>query len=154
LKDLMMKAEQSERARKIRTLVCSIGIICALLTILCIASALAVRLLEMGDPGDAKSFPFNLFQFGPSDAELKHDSAVRTRLWVLAIVDATLALASTIMGIMAIRTHSKSVGIGVITLGVATTVIAFLLAWPLGILSSIIPLTAIIAMLMRHAPTE
>ena len=149
-----MTSEQSERARKIRTLICSIGVISALLTILCIASALAVRLLEMGDPGEAKSFPFNLFQFGPSDAELRHDSAVKTKLWVLAIVDATLALASTIMAIAAIRTHSKSIGITVIILGIATTAVAFMLAWPLGILSAIIPIAAIIAMMMRHAPTE
>ncbi len=149
-----MNSEQSERARKIRTIVCSIGVICALLTILCIASALAVRLLEMGDPGEAKSFPFNLFQFEPSDAELKHDSEIKSQLWILAILDAALALASTIMAIAAIRTHSKSIGITVIVLGIATTVVAFMLAWPLGILSSIIPITAIIAMLMRHAPTE
>ena len=149
-----MTAEQSARARKIRTIVCSIGVVCALLTILCIASALAVRLLEMGDPGEAKTFPFNLFQFGPSDAELKHDSAVKSELWVLAILDAVLALASTIMAIAAIRTHSKTIGFIVIALGIATTAVAFLLAWPLGILSSIIPITAIIAMMMRHAPTE
>lgn len=149
-----MNAEQSVRARKIRTIICSIAIICALLTILTIASALAVRLLEMGTPSDTKSFPFNLFEFQESDAELKHNSAVRIELWTLTILDAALALASAIMAIAAISTHSKSVGLVLILLGIATTTIGFILAWPLGILTSIIPIMAIIAMLMRHAPTE
>ena len=149
-----MNPEQAEKARKIRTIVCSIAVICALLTILCIASALAVRLLEMGQPGESNAFPFNLFHFEPSDAKLKHDSAVRMELWVLAILATLLALASTIFAIAAIRTHSKSIGIILVFLGIATTVFGFLLAWPLGILTSIIPIMAIIAMLMRHAPTE
>lgn len=148
-----MELAQSEKAGKTRTVVCSIAIVCALLTILAIASALAVRLLEMGDPGEAKSFPFNLFDFGPSDAELEHDTSIRTRLWVLAILDAVLALASTFLSITAIRTHSIAVGSAFILVGIGAAIIGFLLAWPLGILTTIIPVMAVIAMAMRNAPT-
>ena len=149
-----MNSDKAQRARKIRTIACSIAVICGLLTILCIASALAVRLLELGEPGDSGTFPFNLFHFEPSDAELKHDSAVRNRLWILSISNALLALASTILAIAAIRTHSMSIGILLLCLGIATTVVGFLLAWPLGMLTSIIPLMALIALLIRRSPTE
>lgn len=131
---------------KSRSVVCTIGMIFALLTILAIASALAIRLLELGDPKESSSFPFNLLSLDSMVDSSGDDTAVRKHLWILAVADLVLAIASASLAFVAGRATSLGPVLTMLVLGIGTAAVAFMLAWPLGAIASVIPLMAIISL--------
>ena len=137
----MMSPDRS--SSKTRSVLCVVGLVAALVAILALASALAIRLLELGDPQDQSSFPFNLFQFGPSDEALEANRRMRTSLWTLALVNLFLTGASAVFALVVNRTNSRVLSILFVLLGAGSCGASFLLAWPLGIITAVIPASAI-----------
>ncbi|MCH2134179.1 MAG: hypothetical protein MK116_10555 [Phycisphaerales bacterium] len=133
---------------KTKSVLCTIGMIVAIVTILAIASALAFRLMEMDSGHKDSNILHNIIDPG----DHKETAAERTRLWTLALVDLGLAIASAIFAIAAGRTRSIIVTTGFVLVGIATCAVAFFLAWPLGALTALIPIMAISTLPMaRHA---
>ena len=128
-----------------------IAVIASVLTVLAIASALAIRLLQLGDAEDPGSFPFNLLHMESHDEAMDADHANRVRLWSLAISSLVLAIGSAVLALAASRTNSLTVALLLIACGGGTCVVAFLLASPLGIITTIIPLMGLIVLIMKLA---
>ena len=137
---------------KTQTVFCVIALIASVLTVLAIASALAVRLLQLGDAEDPGSFPFNLLHMHAHQELMEADHANRFRLWSLAISSLVLAIGSASVALAASRSSTLKIPIILFVLGAGTCVTAFLLASPLGLITAIIPLMAVatlVLMLMR-----
>lgn len=136
---------------KTRSIVCTIGMIFALLTILAIASALAIRLLEMDDPKDKSSFPFNMLSIDSLGDSQGDEAAARQRLWILALADLALAIASAAFAFAAGRARNLAPVTLMLVLGGGTTAVAFMLVWPLGAIASMIPVMGIVAYALTRA---
>ena len=137
---------------KAKTALCVIALIASVLTVLAIASALAVRLLQLGDAEDPGSFPFNLIHMEAHQDAMEADHANRFRLWSLAISAFALAIGSAVLSLAASRTHSLTVSLLLVACGSGTCVVAFLLAWPLGLITAIIPLIGLIDLILKLTP--
>ncbi|MCH2153589.1 MAG: hypothetical protein MK089_09650 [Phycisphaerales bacterium] len=136
---------------KAQTALCVIALIASVVTVLAVASALAVRLLQLGDAEDPGSFPFNLLHMESHDEAMEADHANRFRLWSLAISSLVLAIGSAVLALAASRSRSLTVSLLLIACGAGTCVVAFLLASPLGLISAIIPLIGVIVLIMKLA---
>ena len=139
---------------KTQTVLCVIGLIASVLTVLAIASALAVRLLQLGDAEDPGSFPFNLLHMHAHQELMEADHANRFRLWSLAITALVLAIGSASLALASSRASTLKIPIILFVLGAGTCVTAFLLAQPLGLITAVIPLMALatlIVMLLRKS---
>ena len=130
---------------KTRSIICTIDMIFALLTILAIASALAIRLLEMDDPKDKSSFPFNIISIESLGDSKDDEAAARQHLWILALADLALAIASAAFAFAAGRARNLAPVTLMLVLGGGTTAVAFMLAWQLGAIASMIPVMGIVA---------
>ncbi|MDG2422962.1 MAG: hypothetical protein P8M22_03180 [Phycisphaerales bacterium] len=131
-----------------RSILCSIAMVFGILTIVAITTALAIRLLEMGDPNEAGKSLFHFLHL--NDAAVEADKAQRKLLWIWAFVDLALALAATGLAVAAARAHSLTVVLLLFLFGAGTTVAAFFLAWPLGILAAVIPIMAALILPMSR----
>ena len=142
-----MSTDQTSTGKcRTRSILCSIGIVFGVLTIVAITTALAIRLLEMGEPKGSQTSLFNFLHL--NDAAIEADKHERRILWILAFVDLGLAIASTGLAVAASRTHSLTIMVLLLLFGAATTAVALYLVWPLGILAAILPITAAIALPM------
>ena len=143
-----MSEQKSTDKCKTRSVLCTIAMIFGILTIVAITTALAIRLLEMGDPKEAENSLFGFLHL--NDDVIEADKAERRLLWIFAFVDLALAIASTGLAVAASRTHSITIMILLLVLGCGTAAVAFYMAWPLGILAAVIPVTAAIALPMSR----
>lgn len=137
------------RKGKVRTVLCLIAMVCGILTVVAISSALAIRLMEMGDPKESGWSPLHFLSW--NEASVEADKTERRWLWILAFADLAFAIASSVLAIAAARTHSITIILLLLGLGLGTTVAAFYLVWPLGILAAVIPIMALCVLPMSKA---
>ena len=129
-------------ARKARNIIGSIAVICSLIMILAVGSALAIRLLEMGDDGKDQFFLLRMLD----DHDPAADAAARNMLWVYAVGTCVLAIISAIFAIATARRHGITSPLILLLVSALMTFLSFMLAWPLGAVSALVPLTAIICL--------
>ncbi|MAT82627.1 MAG: hypothetical protein CMJ29_13405 [Phycisphaerae bacterium] len=132
-----------------RSILCTVAMVFGILTIVAISTALAIRLLEMGEPKDAQDSLLGFLHL--NDAAIEADKAQRQLLWILAFVNLGLAIASTALAVAASRTHSLTIMMLLLIFGIGTTVVGFYLVWPLGALAAVVPICAAIGLPMSRA---
>ena len=132
-----------------RSILCTVAMVFGILTIVAISTALAIRLLEMGEPKDAQDSLLGFLHL--NDAAIEADKAQRQLLWILAFVNLGLAIASTALAVAASRTHSLTIMMLLLIFGIGTTVVGFYLVWPLGALAAVVPICAAIGLPMSWA---